>query len=231
MNVFWAFAFPAIIATAAVVFVQWARSLHFFNHSARHLDQIDIPNEVKEIRITEVEMLAGPEADFFFRHGYFEKETNDLELTGRELRMAIKRRLREARKWMHLIISNAALFQEVARFHLQWASSEEAEQWEKEDQLPFKVMDRALGVQLIAVTCLVRLTVIEARHMVWPFYAPQLAGQFHFRECDLVSWYRHLAKEILDLTQKYYDDITYTRFLFQLTGFLNLEEARGSGRL
>jgi hypothetical protein len=43
-------------------------------------------------------------------------------------------------------------------------------------------------------------------------------------------WYCHFMKETLELTQKY-DDVTYTRFIFQLTGVFNVKEAESINRM
>jgi hypothetical protein len=219
---FWHFVLPGMFLVLAGLAARWAVRLQFFSRSARDLDQIDIPNEVREIRINEFEMLVSDEADFSFKHAW--------QLTRPQGRQAVTWRLREARKWLHLLIANAALFQEIARFHIQAAASADPDSASPHD-LHFRVMDRAAMVHLMAATCLAKLTLIDLCHILWPTYVPKLAGRFQVRGHDLIEWYRHLAKEILELAQKSYDDITYTRFIFQLTGLSNIEEASRLNRL
>lgn len=226
MNLFWAFGLPAMVVVVVTAGVLWARGLQFFSSVARDLDRVDIPNEVGEIRINELEMLVGDEADWMFKNAW--------KITRWERRRAVSNRHRQVRKWLHLLISNAALFREIARFHIQEAISTKAEatgdQPDKSD-LPFRVMDRAAMVQFMAAACLVKLRLLDFCRMVQPFYVPQLADHFQVRGHDLVTWYRHMGKEMLELTQHYYDDITYTRFIFQLTGLFNVEEASRLNRL
>jgi hypothetical protein len=78
---------------------------------------------------------------------------------------------------------------------------------------------------------LVKLALIDACRFVWPLYIPELADHFQFRGQDLIAWYRHSAKDMLQLAKTYYDDITYTRFIFQLTGLFKVEDAEGLSRL
>ena len=218
MSLFWFVTLPSLFLMAGIT-VLWARKLRLLSHTARHLEQIDIPNEVKEVRVNEVEMLAGLEADGYFLYAW--------DLTRWQRRRATSHRLREARKWLHLIIANVSLFQEVARFHIREISSGQAEA----DDLPAKVLNRASAVQVIAAACLVKLALIDACRFVWPLYIPELADHFQFRGHDLIAWYRHLAKDMLQLAKTYYDDITYTRFIFQLTGLFKVEDAEGLSRL
>lgn len=223
MNMIWLRVIPVFIAALALIAFWIARKLQFFSRSARSLDQIDIPNEVSEIRINELEMLVGDEADFYFKHAW--------TLTPWQRRKAVTRRLREIRKWLHLVIANATLFQEIARFRIQEAASAEADSTANADELSFRIMDRATMVHLIAVTCLAKLLLIDFYRILWPSYVPVLADHFQVRGHDLIAWYRHLAKEMLQLAQQSYDDLTYTRFIFQLTGLFNVEEASRLNRL
>ncbi|HEY6351572.1 MAG TPA: hypothetical protein VI636_19395 [Candidatus Angelobacter sp.] len=222
MNLFWDFIVPGMFLLLAGLAVRWAVRLQFFSHAARSLDQIDIPNEISEIRINELEMLVGDEADFYFKHAG--------ELTAWQRRQAVTRRMREARKWLHLVISNAALFQEVARFRIQQAASADPDSADAHD-LHFRVMDRAAMVHFMAAVCLARLRLIDFCRIVRPTYVPALADHFQVRGHDLIAWYRHMAKDMLELTQQFYDDVTYTRFIFQLTGLFSVEEACRLNRL
>ena len=215
MSQFWIILFPAWIAFIIGILHQ----LRFFSRSARNLNRVDIPNEVKEVRINEVEMLVGVEADGYFLYAW--------NLTRWQRRQATGRRLREARKWLHLIIANAVLFQEVARFHIEQANYSE----KKDDVLARKVMDRANTVHLIAVMCLGKLAAIEVCRTVWPLWIPELADYFQLKGQDLTAWYRHLMIAMLKLVSERYDDVTYTRFIFQLTGLCEAEEAESLGRL
>lgn len=216
MSVFAAVLFPAFLIFASLITLR-ASQLRLFSRSARDLDRIDIPNEVREIPINQVEMLAGEEADVYFRHAW--------KITRWERRQATGKRLEHARKRIYYIISNAVVFQEVARFHIEFPEEQGNE------ALPRKVMERATRVQIIAVACLAKLAIIDACRVVWPLYIPELADHFQFRGHDLIAWYRQMAKDMLQLAQEEYDDITYTRFIFQLTGLCTVEEAEGLGRL
>lgn len=223
MSLTWLSAVPLFLSAIALVALWTAKRLQFFSHIARHLDQIDIPNEVREIRINELEMLVCDEADWQFKHAW--------NLTRWQRREAVSRRLRESRKWLHLLIANAALFQEVARFHIQATDSSGSDSDLKEDDLPFQVMDQASMVHLMAAVCLAKLLMVDFCRILWPLYVPELADQFQLRGHDLIVWYRRLAKEILELAKREYDDVTYTRFIFQLTGLFTVEEAAGLNRL
>lgn len=222
MNMIWLRVVPVLLAAIALAAFWIAKRLQFFSRSARDLDQIDIPNEVSEIRINELEMLVGDEADFYFKHAF--------QLTPWQRRQAVSRRLRETRKWLHLVIANAALFEEIARFRIQAdsAATESAADWQ---ELPFRIMDRAAAVHLMAATCLAKLLLIDLCRIFWPIYVPALADHFQVRGHDLIAWYRHLAREMLQLAQQSYDDITFTRFIFQLTGLFSIEEAARLNRL
>ena len=223
MNVFWEFVVPGMLLLIAGLAVRWATKLQFFSRAARDLDQIDIPNEVSEIRINELEMLVCDEADGFFKYAW--------KLTPWERRKAVTRRMREIRKWLHLVISNAALFQEVARFRIQAAASAEVDSTTGKDDLGFRVMDRAAMVHFIAAACLAKLLLVDSCRILWPTYVPTLSDHFQVHGHDLIAWYRHMAKDMLNLAQKHYDDVTYTRFIFQLTGLFSVEEACRLNRL
>jgi hypothetical protein len=208
MTIFWAVLLPGLFMVLAVVGILLTRSLQFFSHSARDLDQIDIPNEVKEVSIPELELLIS-DADV---HG-------EPELTPWERRQAVATRLREARKSLHLIIANAALFQEVARFHIQTAGTAGADSTAQDDALPFRVMDRAAMVHFLAAVCLTRLLLAEGYRFVWPAYIPALADQFQVRGHNLITWYRQGTQEMLELAGKYYGEVVYSQFKGQLTGW------------
>lgn len=215
MNPFWDFAFPSILLLLAGLAVRWAKKLQFFSRAARGLDQIDIPNEISEIRMKEFETLVNHEADSYLNQVR--------RLTHRQRRQAVTQRLRETRKWLHLIISNVALFQEVARFRIEQAASTGPDFTPDEHDVAFQIMDRAAVVHLMAATCLAKLRLIDLYRLFWPFYVPRLANRFQVRRHDLIAWYRHLAKEMLDLAQKHYDHLTYTRLISQLAGSFSVE--------
>lgn len=230
MNLLWAFGFPVAVVVAFIAgVVLWARKLQFFSYSARDLDKVDIPNEVREIRINELDALASERADELF--------TKEWNITRWERRRAISNRHRHIRKWLRLLISNAALFREVARFHIREAEETSSAGGQagnadsNQSALPNRVLERAVMLQFIAAVCLIKLRWLDCCRLVRPFYAPQLANRLQVRGHDLISWYRHMGKEMLDLTQHYYDDITYTRFIFQLTGVFTLEDAAELNRL
>lgn len=209
-------AVPIVILGIALAAVFVGKRLRFFSRAARHLHQIDIPNEVSEIRINDLEALVGSEADW---------RLNAPETTLRERHRAITARHRELRKRLRLLISNCALFCEVARFHIRQMDPEEADSPEARSGLPFRVMDRAAIVQFMAAACLVKLMLVDCCRTVCPLYVPHSAGHFQVQGRDLVACYRHLGKEMLELAKQYYDDLTYSRFIFQLTGLFTVEEA------
>ena len=223
MNVFWDLAAPGTLFLVAGLSVRWAKNLKFFSHAARDLDKVDIPNEVKEVRINELEMLISDEADWYFKHAW--------KLTRWQRRQAVTRRMQEARNLLHLVISNAALFQEVARFHIRAADSGESEPASNDRDFAFRLMDRAATVHFVAATCMAKLLLVDVCRILWPTYVPALADHFQVRGHDLIAWYRHLAKEMLELAEKCYDEITYTRFIFQLTGGFTVEDASTLNRL
>ena len=219
----WLVVVPLLLAVAVLVLLAIAKSLHFFSRAARHLHQIDISNEVSEIRINELEALVGDEADWMFKNAW--------KITPWERRRAVTNRHRQIRKWLYLLISNSALFCEVARFHIEQADLEKADPATAKFALPIRVLDRAAMLQFMAAVCLGKLLLLDCWRVVQPFYVPQLSDHFLVRGNDLILWYRHLGKEMLELAQKYYDDITYTRFIFQLTGVFTVEEAAELNRL
>lgn len=219
MSLFGTIVLPALLIFAGALMLQ-VRQFKLFSRSARNLDQIDIPNEIKEIRINELEMLASLEMDFTFKHG--------LSLTRQERCLGTDNRMREARKWLRFIIGNAVLFQEVARFHMESATEAAAGGG---NPLPQKVLDRASKVQFMAIACLAKLAVIYACRTLYPPYIPELADRFQFKGHDLVEWYRRAAIDMLRLAESYYDDITYSRFILQLTGLCDPESAMELNRL
>lgn len=212
MSLTWLAVAPLFLAAAALMVLWTAKRLLFFSREARDLGQINISTEVRELRIHELELLASNQAD---RH-----RTPSKALTRRQRHQEITQKLQETRQWLHLIIANAALFQEVARFRIQAADCGRVALTVNEDDLPFKVMDRASMVHLIAAACLVKLHLIDFFRTVLPIYMPELANQFRVRGCDLIAWYRDLAKEMLTLAKEYSDDLTYDRFAAQLSGSL-----------
>lgn len=212
-------AVPIVILGIALAAVFVGKRLQFFSRTARHLYQIDIPNEFSEIRINELEALVGDESD------------STRKATLRERHRAVTARHREIRKRLRLLISNCAMFCEVARFHIGKMDPEAADSPEGKSGLPLRVMDRAAIVQFMAAACLVKLVLLDCCRSVCPLYVPHSANHFHVRGQDLVACYRHLGKEMLELAKQYYDDLTYRRFIFQLTGLFTLEEATQLNRL
>jgi hypothetical protein len=222
MRLFVDFALPGMVLVVVGLAVRWAEYLQFFSRTARSLVKVDIPNEVSEVRTDELEMLVCDEADFLFNYAW--------ELNRWQRRGAVTRRLRETRKWLRLVILNVTLFREVARHCLQ-ESSPESGPTPQVQELALKVLERAATVHFIATACLAKLAVVDAGRIVWPIYRPLLGDRFQVGGKDLVLWYRHLAKEMLELAKIHTDDITYTRFIFQLTGFFTIEDAEAINRL
>jgi hypothetical protein len=212
MTSIWLVVLPLLFAAGAFLFLL-AKNLRFFSRAARHLDQIDISNEISEISVYELEGLVGGGADFTGK------------TTLRERHRAITARHREIRKRLRLLISNCALFCEVARVHIREMDPGEADSPQGKSGLPLRVMDRAAIVQFMAAACLVKLILLDCCRAVCPLYVPHSANHFQLRGHDLVAGYRHLGKEVLELAKQYYDDITYKRLIFQLTGAFTIQEA------
>jgi hypothetical protein len=223
MNLFWVVLLPGSILGLLTISLFVAARSHFFSKTARGLTEIDIPNEVSEIRINELEMLVCDEADFMFKHAW--------KLTPWQRRRAVSKRLRETRKWLNLVISNAVIFQQIARSLIQAQIVAEPGAEFGKDDLPCRVMDRAVTVHFVAATCMAKLMLVQFCRTLWPFYVPMLTNQFQVRGHDLIAWYRHMANEMLTLAREYYDDVTYTRFIFQLTGLFTMEEAATLNRI
>lgn len=219
----WLMTVPLLVAGALFVVLSTAKRLQFFSRAARHLEQIDIPNEVIEIRINELDALIGDQADWMFKNAW--------KITRWERRRGVSNRHRHIRKWLYLIVSNCVLFSEVARFHLQEAESPEGDAPDNSSDLSLRVLDRAAMLQFMAAICLGKLLLFDCRRLVWPFYVPFLSDHFQVRGHDLIAWYRHLGREMLELVQHYYDDVTYTRFIYQLTGTFTVEDAAQLDRL
>jgi hypothetical protein len=218
MNLFWGLGFPIVLLLSLLLGLRWTTRLHFFSLKARDLNQIDIANEVREVRIRELEILVSADADAFFR--------DDLNLAFLQRREAVSKRMSETRKWLHLMISNAELFEQVARFRIGEIEKKESAD-DTEEISPYRLMDRACMVRVIAVICLGKLTLLEMRRIVWPLYLPALAGRFRVGDRDLILWYRHLMKDVLEMAKRYDDDYEgfYERFTLQLTGTCSIEQA------
>ncbi len=208
MSLTWLAVTPPFLAALVLMGLWMAKRLRFFSHQARDLDQIDIRNEISEVSIQELEMLLCHQASSDCSH--------IAELTRSQRRQQAEKRLLETSQWLRVIIANAALFQEVARFRIQAADSPNADLAGCENELPYKVMDRASMVHLMAAACLAKLQVIHFCALLWPIYVPVLNHQFQIFGHDVVTWYRDLGKEMLDLAKQYYDDLTYSRFAAQL---------------
>jgi hypothetical protein len=217
MTSIWLVVFPLLFAAVAFLFLL-AKNLHFFSRAARQLDQINIPDEFNEIRTHELEALVSDEAD-------------SGKATLRERQKAVTVRHREIGKRLRLLISNCALFCEVARFHIGQMDLEEVDSPGAGSGLPLRVMDRAAIVQFMAAACLVKLMLLDCCRAVCPLYVPHSANHFHVRGGDLVASYRRLSKEMLDLAKQYYDDITYTRLIVRLTGTFTIQDAAELSRL
>lgn len=219
MNLFWGLGLPGGLIVGLLLLLRTAKHLKFFSRVSRDLDQIDIANEVREVRIRELEMLMSAEADTFFR--------DEVNLTRRQQREGVSRRVREIRKWLHFMIANAALFEQVARFRMAGIAEQDVELEAGDPDSPYKLMDRASMVHFMATVCLGRLAVVELRRSIWPIYVPSLAGELRVAGCDLIVWYRHLMREILELAQEYDEkhEGLYERFTLQLTGTCTIEHA------
>jgi hypothetical protein len=225
MRLFWDVVFPGMVLLIVWLAGRWTEYLQFFSRKARCLVKVDIPNEVSEVRTEELEMLVCDEADFLFNYGWEE------EVSRWQRRDVVTRRLRNARRWLRLIIANATLFQEVARYCVQQPEPPANDLEQQIDDLAVKVLDRGAELHFMAVACLAKLALVEAVRFVSPIYRPLLADHFQVRGKDLILWYRHLAKDMLDLAKIHTDDVTYTRFVFQLTGFFTIEEAEAINRI
>lgn len=213
MSLFWMLLMPAfLLFVGGIVF--YAVQLKFFSSRTRDLDQIDIANEVGEIRLSELEMLVS-------------QATDVSNLAPEQRRQALAQRLQNTIQWLHLIVSNATLFQEVARFHIQGPATPHVGSLAEieGDDLPFRVMDRASVVRFVAAACLIKLRLVEFCRILLPAYVPAVAIPFPLRGYDLRTWYPRLAKEMLQLAKQNYDDAIYARLNHQLTGLFPLEKA------
>lgn len=215
---------PALFLLVLFTCVQTAKRLGFLSRQARHLDQVDIPNEVREIRLENLAMLLSEELDH---------EATKSDLHPLQRRLIVNKRFRELRKTLYLIIDNAGVFRDVARFHLLYQYPDEPELEPDPEELAFAahISGRAFAVQVLAAVCLGKLLLLDLRRIVQPSYSPNLAGRFRLRNLDLISWYRHMANSMLSFTAKYYDEDLYTRFILQLTGVFKIETARELNRL
>lgn len=210
MSLFWMLLMPAfLLFIGGMAF--YAVQLKFFSIRARHLDQVDIPNEVGEVRLDALEMLVSQEIDFS-------------KMTRQQRRQALAQRLQDTRKWLRLVISNATLFQEVARFHLQASATAGKEA----DDLPFKVMDRAGVVHFVAAACLIKLQLEQVRRILLPMGVPGLATRFQIHGYDLITWYRRLAQEMLELTKQHYGEVIYACLTNRLAGLDTRQQAQAS---
>lgn len=173
MSLFWAVFLPSLFSGLCVLGFVCAARLHFLSRGVRSLERIDIPNEVKEVGINELQMLTGDEADVYFEHAW--------DLTRWERWKVTGARMRETRKWLHFVIADAVLFQEVARFQIQAAGTTAGDLKNEKQDLAFRVLDRASTAQFMATFCLGKLALQDFYRMVWPLYIPKLAGRFEVR--------------------------------------------------
>ena len=215
---------PLVLISGLFACFWTARQLGFLTRNPRDLDHVDIPNEVREIRLENLAMLLSEELD---------QEAAKADLHPLQRRLIVNKRFRDLRKMLYLIIDNAGVFRDVARFHLLYEDPDDPELEPDAEELAFAshIAGRAFAVQVVVTVCLGKLLLLNIRRIVQPSYSPNLAGRFRLRDHDLISWYRHRANSMLPFTAKYYDEDLYTRFILQLTGVFKIETARELNRL
>lgn len=212
MNLLVAFVLLSFASLVALGFYG-AMRLKFFSSEARDFEEVRW--ELKELRIEEFEMLVCPRADEYINE--------DWNLRPAQRREACRSRLNFTRNWLHRIIGNATLFEQVARFRIRQIAAA-GETSADENDLEFKILDRAAMCHFMAALCLVRLRFIEFFRIAWPFYMPALAGRFEVRGHSLVAWYQHLVEDVLELASQDQRDWMYGDLLFMLTGVVEMPE-------
>lgn len=215
MSLFFAVLVPALLLLTIATVVRFAVHFKFFSKEAR--DFSDVRWELKELRIEEFEMLVSPEADAYINE--------DWKLSAGKRREACASRLNFTRDWLLRILDNAVLFEQVARYRLRQiaAASETLEEIDEND-LAFKILDRAVMCHFMAAVCLTKLNVLGFYRTAWPFYMPELAGRFEVRGHSLVAWYQHLVEDVLELADQDQRDWMYGDLLFMLTGIVEVPE-------
>src|ERR1051326_4101025 len=197
---------PLILVSGLFACFWTARQLGFLTRTPRNLDHVDIPNEVREIRLENLAMLLSEELD---------REAVKADLHPLQCRLIVNKRFRDLRKMLYLIIDNAGVFRDVARFHLLYEDPDDPKLESDAEELAFAahIRGRAFALQVLATVCLGKLLLLDLRRIIQPSYSPNLAGRFRLRDLDLISWYRHTANSMLSFTAKYYDEDLYTRFI------------------
>lgn len=213
MNLLVAFLLLSFASLLALAFYA-AMRLKFFSNEARDLEEVRW--ELQELRIEEFEMLVSARADEYINE--------DWNLRPQQRRAACASRLNFTRDWLHRIIANATLFEQIARYCIRQSIAAGESSVEQND-LPLKVLDRAAMCHLMAAICLVRLRLLELYRIAWPFYMPSLADRFEIRGHSLVAWYQHLVEDVLELASQDQRDWMYGDLLFMLTGLVEMPEA------
>jgi hypothetical protein len=210
---------PILLAIILSISFWTAKRLQFFSAGARDLGEVRW--ELKELRIEDFDTLLCPRSDEFVNYAW--------DLTPSERWKACSNRLKLTRDWLHVIISNATLFEQVGRYCARQAADPTGEALlnhplnEDENDLALKIMDRASMCHVMAALCLAKLELIEFCRIAWPSYTPRLAGLPVVRGHSLVAWYQHLVEDVLDLASRDKRDWMYGDILFMLTGVLELD--------
>jgi hypothetical protein len=214
MSLFLAVLLPALLLLTIAMVVRFAVHLKFFSKEARDFE--DVRWDLKELRIEEFEMLVCPRADEYINE--------DWNLSARQRRQACTSRLNFTRDWLHRIVENAVLFEQVARFRLRQAAAAADQTPMDDNDLGFKILDRAAMCHFMAAVCLARLHFLGFCRIAWPFYMPSLAGRFEVRGHSLVAWYQHLVEDVLELASQDERDWLHGDLLFMLTGVVEMPE-------
>lgn len=208
MNLFWITFLPAFFVLAVVLGLSWALRLRFFSKEARDFNALR--SDLKELSIEEFESLLHPSSKDIA--GY------SGNLTPRQRRTACADRLQFIRNCLHIILWNAALFEQLGRAQINQAAVAAGEMPIDENDLGFKILDHAAMCHFMAAICLAKLQSIELCRIAWPFYIPQLTGLSEVRGNNLVAWYQELVDDVLQLAGKDERSWLHGDIRFRLTG-------------
>ena len=214
MNLFWTLFFPFVVL-GLVVAAYLATRLKFFSSAARNLQ--DVLSEVKECDIESFQKLLSGAADEYLASQY-------PRLNFRQRQEAAHKRFAVTRQGLEVIISNAALFQEVARFHSRHICAIDPDQLTEGDQLVLRTFDCAVICHFIAALAFAKLQVLEFCHVAWPWYIPALCGLGDAGKHSLFTSYKSLTSSILEFARLDRRDWIYDNLLFALTGLIECNE-------
>jgi hypothetical protein len=214
MNVFWGLFLPFFISATAIA-VYLAMRLHFFSSTVREL--LDVLPEVEELDVDNLQrLLSGPADEYLVsRYG---------GLNFRQRQEASYKRFNVTRRGLQTIISNAVLFEQVARFYIRQIQTIDPKQLTEEEELVFQTFDRAAICHLLASFAYAKLQALELCHIAWPWYLPAFGGLCDTRGHDLFASYKSLVSSVLELARHDDREWIYDNLLFALTGLIECGE-------